>query len=112
MKKKKQKRKKTRTRNIKERLLDFFFVFFFFCFHNQNPREKTRSTNLYMFKERERYIEGTCSNDHMKINIEQKEMCGNNKDEKKKEENETKHSFCLEQCIVENKPKTDTHTHT
>lgn len=39
-------------------------------------------------------------------------MCGNNKDEKKeREENETKLSFCLEQCIVDNKPKTDTRTH-
>lgn len=51
----------------------------------------------------------------MKINIEQKgEMCGNNKDEKTRrgEENETKLSFCLEQCIVDNKPKTDTHVRT
>jgi hypothetical protein len=47
----------------------------------------------------------------MKINIEQKKMCGINNDEKQKEKNETKLSFCLEQCIVENKPKTDTRTH-
>jgi uncharacterized membrane protein len=45
----------------------------------------------------------------MKINIEQKEMCGNNEDEKK-QGNETKLSFCLEQCIEEDKPKTNTHT--
>jgi len=36
-------------------------------------------------------------------------MCGNNKDEKTMK-NETKLSFCLEQCIVVNKPKTHTHT--
>jgi hypothetical protein len=46
----------------------------------------------------------------MKINIEQSERCGSNQDQKQKEKNETKLSFCLEQCIVENKPKTNTHT--
>jgi hypothetical protein len=38
-------------------------------------------------------------------------MCGNNEDEKK-QGNETKLSFCLEQCIEEDKPKTNTHTRT
>jgi len=96
-------------------LLDTFFLCFFSFAFIIKIQEKKRDRLIYIClkeieRERERYIEGTCSNDHMKINIEQK-MCRNNKDEKRKEENETKHRFCLEQCIVENKPKTDTHTH-
>lgn len=54
----------------------------------------------------------TCSNDHMKIYIEQRQETGAGIVKRNNKTNKTKRSlvFCLEQCIVENKPKTDTHT--
>jgi hypothetical protein len=68
---------------------DFFLCFFSFTFIIK-IQEKKRDRLIYICLKRERERKGTCSNDHMKINIEQNEIYGNNEDE-----NETKLSFLL-----------------
>ncbi len=52
-KRKKEKTERGRRKTQKNVFGRFFLCFFSFTFIIKNPREKTRSTNLYMFKENE-----------------------------------------------------------